>query len=88
MSINSTIRQQALLKRSDCAIGVVPIAAGTPLKTPSRGFYVGGAGNATVTFADGSTATLTGLLPGILYPFSVINVSASGLTASNLVATY
>jgi prepilin-type processing-associated H-X9-DG protein len=87
MNIAGLIKQ-AFLNTADCAIGAQAITAGTALQTPSRGLYVGGGGTATVTFADGRVVTLVGLITGIEYPFSIILVSASGLTASNLVATY
>ena len=78
----------ASLKTADCAVGVQAITPDTPLTTPSRGLYVGTGGTATITFADGRTATFVGLIAGLEYPFSIINVSASGLTAGSLVATY
>ena len=87
MNIAGLIKQ-AFLKTSDCAVGAQAITADTPLTTPSRGFYVGVGGTATVTFADGRTVTLVGLIAGIEYPFSIVHVSATGLTASNLIATY
>jgi hypothetical protein len=80
--------KQAYLKTSDCAVGAKAITAGTALGTPSRGLYVGVGGTATITFANGQTETFVGLIAGLEYPFSVVNVSASGLTASNLIATY
>jgi hypothetical protein len=88
MSLPEEFKRRAYQGTPDCAIGAVAIVAGTPLDKESRGLYVGGGGNATVTFADGSIVTLNGLIAGLEYPFSITNVSASGLTASNLVATY
>lgn len=85
---NADLVKEGFRKTSDCAVGAQAITPGTPLDTPSRGLYVGGAGNATLTFADGRTATFNGLIAGLEYPFSIINVAVSGLTASNLVATY
>jgi hypothetical protein len=80
--------KEGVRKTSDCAVGVQAITPGTPLTTPSRGLYVGVGGTATIQFADGRTATFVGLITGLEYPFSIINVSASGLTAGSLVATY
>jgi hypothetical protein len=85
---NADLIKEGFRKTSDCAVGAQAITAGTALDTPSRGLYVGVGGTATVTFADGRTVTLVGLIAGLEYPFSIINVSASGLTASNLIATY
>ncbi len=72
---------------SQSAIGAKAIVAGTRLPTESRAVYVGGAGNMTVTMASGEIVTFTGLEKGI-YPFSITLVSATALTASNLVALY
>jgi hypothetical protein len=88
MSLPEEFKRRAYQGTPDCAIGAVAITPGTPLAVPSRGLYVGGAGNATITFANGDIATLNGLIAGLEYPFSIINVSASGLTAGSLIATY
>jgi hypothetical protein len=88
MSLPEEFKRRAYQGTPDCAIGAVAITPDTPLAVPSRGLYVGGAGNATITFANGDIATLNGLIAGLEYPFSVINVSSTDLTASNFVATY
>ena len=87
MTRNDLIKQ-ASLRTPDSAVSARAITAGTPLQTPTRAFYCGTGGNATVTMADGSIVTLNGLLAGVVYPLSIINVSASGLTAANIIALY
>lgn len=58
------------------------------LLAPTRGLWVGGAGNLTVDFADGTTdVLLTAPNVGTIYPISVIRVKAA-TTATVIVALY
>ncbi len=73
---------------SDPAIGVVAISYGggdQVIVKASRGLYVTGAGTLVVTMADGSTATLSGLLAGIVYPFAIAGITQSGSSASGYI---
>lgn len=88
MSLPEEFKRRAYQATPDCAIGAIPITPDEELPKESRGLYVGGGGNATITFANGDSVTLYGLIAGIEYPFSIISVSSIDLTASNLVATY
>lgn len=88
MSLPEEFKRRAYQATPDCAIGAVAITPDETLAKESRGLYVGGGGNATVTFANGDVVTLNGLIAGIEYPFSILSVSSTDLTASNLVATY
>ena len=54
----------------------------------SRGLYIGGAGNVAVTMADGTAMTFNALAVGVVHPLSVIQVKATGTTATNIVALY
>jgi len=67
------------------AVGAVVVTAGTPF-SPCRCLNVTTAGAATVTFADGTTASIY-LIQGY-NPISVTNVSAAGLAAAGIVALY
>ena len=87
MTKNDLVKQ-ASLRTPDSAIGARAITPGTPLQTPTRAFYCGTGGNATITMANGSIVTLNGLLAGVVYPLSITNVSASGLTAGSIIALY
>lgn len=61
----------------------------TELAGPTRGVYVGGAGDLTVDMADGGPAvTFVGVLAGSLLPIQVTKVYATGTTATNMVALY
>lgn len=55
---------------------------------PTRGIYVGGAGNLAVTMVDGSTVTFTAISVGVIHDLSVSKVMATGTTATNIVALY
>lgn len=52
------------------------------------GLFVGGAGNLSVTMADGNNVTFTGVLAGQLLPISVKRVRSTSTTATNIVALY
>ena len=73
------------------AIRGFAIAASDTVDLPhvTRGFYVGAAGNATVIFRDDTApVALVGLLPGVVYPFRLRRVLATGLTAANIVGVH
>lgn len=56
---------------------------------PTRGLYIGGSGNVTVEMVDGGTSVLfVGLMSGIVYPFQVTRVYATGTTATNIVGLF
>ena len=56
---------------------------------PTRGLYVGTAGNITVDMADGGSPILfVGVQGGTLLPLQVTRVYATGTTATNIVALY
>ena len=54
--------------------------------TNVRALDVGGAGDVALTFVDGSTATLVGVLAGTILPVQVTKVMSTGTTATNIVA--
>jgi hypothetical protein len=60
----------------------------TELTNVSRALYIGGAGNASVLMADGTTVTLTGLLVGHVYQVAVQRVNATSTTATNITSLY
>jgi hypothetical protein len=61
----------------------------TIYEQPTRGLYIGGAGNIVVDMADGgSSIPFVGLLGGGVYPFQVTRIYATGTTATNIVALY
>jgi hypothetical protein len=62
------------------AIGVVAInyATDQSLTGVARGIYLTTAGTLAVQFADGSTATLSALAAGTIYPFAIVKILNSG----------
>ena len=71
-------------------IGLVAVTYDIVQAVPSRGLYVGAAGNATLVMEDGSTMTVVGLVAGMVYPFACVRVSSSGTTiaAASLAFAY
>lgn len=49
-----------------------------------RALMVGASGDVAVTLKDGSSLTLTGLTPGVIYPLRVTRVQATGTTATGI----
>lgn len=64
--------------------------ANSNLSSVTRGIYVGTAGNINVTpSASGSEAVvLTNISAGSLLPISVVRISSTGTTASNIFVLY
>jgi len=56
--------------------------------TPTRGVYIGGAGDLKVDTAGGTTITLSATAAGSILPISVKRIYATGTTATNIVALY
>jgi len=73
------------VQRTDPAIGAVAINYGAGDQTPevpARGFYVTVAGTLVVTLLDGSTAVLSALLAGFVYPIGIRKITQAGSTAA------
>ena len=68
--------------------GVAVTPHDTNLIAPTRGLFIGGAGNVSVDFADGTSALLTAPAVGSVLPISVIRVKATSTTATTMVALY
>lgn len=79
---------------ADATVSAHRAAAITPSNVtvfaqPTRGIYVGASGNITVDMADGGASVLfSNLMAGVIYPFQVTRVYATGTTATSLVALY
>lgn len=57
----------------------------TTVFAATRALWIGGAGAVAVTFADGTTATLSGVPAGTRLPIAVTQVKATGTTATLIV---
>lgn len=55
---------------------------------PTKGLYVGGAGNVSVVMSDDSSVTFSGLAVGTIHNISVKSVKATGTTATSILALY
>lgn len=62
------------------------VTAGVDLDTPSRGLYVGGAGDVAVTTIGGTTATFIDVPAGAVLPIRATRVESTGTTATNIIA--
>ena len=69
------------------ALEITPSDSQTFVQT-TRALYVGIGGDATVRMANGTVATFTGLLAGVVYPLRIDRVLATGTTAASLVALW
>lgn len=68
------------------AVTIVP--SDTVRLTTNAVIYVGVGGNVTVTTAQGTKLLFTGALAGGVIPVQVIQVWATGTTATNMVGIY
>lgn len=92
------VRNEADGINADGSRNVFASATGAITVTPSdtedlaggatKGLYVGGSGNVVVVMANGDEVTFTGLSAGIVHPFSVKRVKATGTTATSIVVVY
>lgn len=57
---------------------------GTDLQGVTRAVILGTAGDLAVTLKNGDTITLPNLVAGVIYPFRIARVLATGTTASNI----
>lgn len=71
----------------DSIASAVPVVLDAAV-LPTRGVYVGGAGNIKVTGADGVDYTLTGIATGYWHPMVITKVKTSGTTATNILLGY
>jgi hypothetical protein len=55
---------------------------------PTRGLYIGAAGNVVVDMAYGTTITFVGVQAGTVLPVQVTRIYATGTTATSIVALY
>ena len=70
------------------AVAVTPIDTVDLATVPTKGLYVGVAGNVKVDMADGTTVTFTALSSGMIHPISCKRVYDAGTTATSILAVY
>lgn len=86
--VNSRVSDTELILNANIFGGTSKSFAIYRPETQGAVLYVGGDGNVSVTTADGSTATFTGLLAGTFMPINVTRVNATGTTATNIIAIW
>lgn len=79
-------------RTADATVSAFDAAAVTPGDStalrPTRGLYIGGAGNVKVEMSLGNVVTFTGVLAGSILPVQVVKVYSTDTTATNIVALY
>jgi hypothetical protein len=79
-------------RTADATVSAYDASAVTPSDStdllPTRGLYIGGAGNIKVDMALGNTVTFNGLLAGTVLPVQVVKVYSTDTTATDIVALY
>ena len=80
-------------RTADATVSAHGAAAVTPSDStalrPTRGLYVGGAGDVKVDMSmDGTAVTFSGILAGTILPIQVVKVYATDTTATSIVALY
>lgn len=70
------------------AVAVTPSDTVDLVTKPTKGVYIGGAGNLKADMSDGTTVTFNVLAVGVIHCLSVKRIYATGTTATNIVAVY
>ncbi len=65
---------------------ITPAPVDLPVVT--RAIMVSTSGDIAVTFRNGDTVTLLGLVPGAVYPVRLSRVNVTGTTATGIVGLY
>ena len=78
---------QTEAKASD-AVTITPDDSTDLATVPTTGLYIGGNGDIKVDMLDGTTTTFVGIKAGVVYPFEITRVYATGTTATNIVVLY
>lgn len=79
-------------RTADATVSAFNAASVTPSDStallPTRGLYIGGAGNVRVEMSLGNVVTFSGILAGTILPIQVVKVYATDTTATSIVALY
>lgn len=71
-----------------CDHAVAVTKSDSTILTPTQALFVGGAGNVAVVTVGGETVTFTGVIAGSILPVRVVQVLATGTTATNIAAIW
>jgi len=78
---------QTEAKASD-AVTITPDDSTDLATVPTTGIYIGVDGNVKVDMLDGTATTFVALKAGVVYPFKITRVYATGTTATDIVVLY
>lgn len=81
--MSGTLENSAQIVPAEHAYRITPSDV-NDLIAPTRGIYVGIAGNLRVRMVDGSDETFENLAAGIIHPMRVIRVFATGTAATGI----
>jgi hypothetical protein len=74
-------------KYAESAFAITP-DDNNDLANPTRGIYVGSAGDVAVVMVNGESVTFSTLAAGIVHPIGVKRVKSTGTTAANIIGVY
>jgi hypothetical protein len=79
----------ANVEKTESAIGASAVTPSDSAQiAPTRGVFVGGAGDLRVDMANGDTVTFAGLAAGSVVPIQVTKVYSTSTTATSILALY
>lgn len=84
--MNQLLKQKAALKTSDSVVSAKAATLDATI-SPTRGIYIGGAGDLTVTGSDGVDYTMIAPATGYWHPMVVTCVKSSS-KATNILVGY
>lgn len=88
MSNNPSMERKTTADQTVSAFDAIAVTISDTTVIPTtRGIWIGGAGDLSVTMNSGRTASIVGVAAGTLLPFQVIQVRAA-TTATNILALY
>jgi len=79
--------REGLESPADNAAAISP-SNSTDLQNVTRGIYVGGSGTVRLITVQGETVSFAGLVAGTILPVRATRVTATGTTATDLVALW
>jgi hypothetical protein len=86
--VNDKLNVQEAGNKASDAVTITPDDNTDLAEIPTTGIYIGGNGNIKVDMLDGTATTFVGLKAGVVYPFKITRVYATGTTATNIVVLY
>jgi hypothetical protein len=86
--VNDKLNVQEAGNKASDAVTITPDDSTDLAEIPTTGLYVGGNGDIKVDMLGGTTTKLVALKAGVVYPFEITRVYATGTTATDIVVLY